>query len=141
MDINVRNLDHDIHLNGSKKNNVIKLGSALGEVLSEIETLASIFKCTTSHEKLQKVPGTFTSIAGEEVNDNIEDSFCDSVHAVRVFRCVRKPQEEYKKIISLCHNENEGQISDFVNRTRQATSILVTDEQETKILSPSLLWP
>ena len=54
MDINVRNLDHDIHLNGSKKNNVIKLGSALGEVLSEIETLASIFKCTTSHEKLQK---------------------------------------------------------------------------------------
>ena len=48
------------------------------------------------------------------MNGNIEDSFCDSVHAVRVFRCVRKPQEEYKKIISLCHNENEGPISDFV---------------------------
>ena len=88
----------------------------------------------TSHEKLQKVPSTFTSIAGAEVNENIEDSFCDSVHAVRVFRCVRKPQEEYKKIISLCHNENEGPISDFVNRSREATSMLVTDELE------SLQW-
>ena len=75
------------------------------------------------------------------MNENIEDSFCDSVHAVRVFRCVRKPQEEYKKIISLCHNENEGPISDFVNRSRQATSRLVIDELETKVLSPSLLWP
>ena len=35
MDINVRNLDHDVRVNGSEKNNVIKLGSALGEVLLE----------------------------------------------------------------------------------------------------------
>ena len=49
MDINVGNLDNDIHLNGSKKNNVMKLGSALGEVLLEAEYLAFISKCNLNY--------------------------------------------------------------------------------------------
>lgn len=44
------------------------------------------------------------------MNDNIEDTFSDNVHVVRVFRCVRRPQEQYKRIISQCDNENEGTI-------------------------------
>lgn len=60
-------------------------------------------------EKLLKVPGQFTSLAGETVNNNIEDTFADSVHIVRVFRCVRRPQLQYKRVISLCEN-GEGTI-------------------------------
>ena len=73
-----------------------------------------------SHEKTIKVSGAFTSIAGAAVNDNIEDTFSDSVHEVRVFRCVRRPQEQYKRVISLCDNENEGTINYMV-------TVLVTD--------------
>lgn len=54
MDINVGNLDHDIHLNGGKKNNVMKLGSALGEVLLEAEYLASISKCKLLMKNFKK---------------------------------------------------------------------------------------
>ena len=55
-----------------------------------------------------KVPGQFTSLAGEAVTADIEDTFADNVHIVRVFRCVRRPQIQYERILELCQNENEG---------------------------------
>ena len=58
--------------------------------------------------KHPKVPGQFTSLAGEAVTADVEDTFADNVHIVRVFRCVRRPHIQYERIIELCENENEG---------------------------------
>ena len=78
--------DLKMQINGNKNTKTVtKLGSAL-------------------------IPGAFTSIAGDAVNNDIEETFSDNVHVVRVFRCVRRPQEQYKRIISLCEDENEGTI-------------------------------
>ena len=54
------------------------------------------------------MPGQFTSLAGEAVTADVEDTFADNVHIVREFRCVRRPHIQYERIIELCENENEG---------------------------------
>ena len=113
MDIKVKDRDLKVRVNGNKKSKTVtKLGSALGKVFQLVEKKIESF-VLNSHEKTIKVSGAFTSIAGEAVNDNIEDTFSDSVHEVRVFRCVRRPHEQYKRVISLCDNENEGTINYF----------------------------